>query len=221
MEIISLAQAGAVVAACWAIISGIGAWKREFIGKRQIELAEQVLARFFEIKDLISAIRSPLSHSEEGKTRTKNEHESDVEAGILNRGYIAFERYNKHAAVFNDFNTLKYRFMASFGPESEAIFSQTQSTVNLILVSAQMLGSHYWQRQGRTAWQPGEFEIHLKEMKAHQAIFWDVGDEKDEVRKRLSAVQVQLDEIVSPCFKEPISTYTILTRRIWKNRKVQ
>ena len=58
IEVVSFAQAGAVVLACWAIISGIGAWKREFIGKRQIELAEQALAKFFEIKDAIAMIRS-------------------------------------------------------------------------------------------------------------------------------------------------------------------
>lgn len=47
----NIAQAVAIISACWAIISGIGAWKREFLGKRRIELAEEVLATFFEIKD--------------------------------------------------------------------------------------------------------------------------------------------------------------------------
>ena len=75
-EIFTLAQAGAVISACWAIITGIGAWKREFIGKRQIELAEQVLAKFFEIKDAIAMIRSPFSRADEGSSRKRSEHES-------------------------------------------------------------------------------------------------------------------------------------------------
>jgi hypothetical protein len=35
----NLMQAGSVLAGSWAIIRGIDAWKREFIGKRRIELA--------------------------------------------------------------------------------------------------------------------------------------------------------------------------------------
>ncbi len=41
--------------------SGIGAWKREFIDKRQIELAKQALAKFLEVRDAVAFIRDPLS----------------------------------------------------------------------------------------------------------------------------------------------------------------
>ena len=44
-----IAQAVAIISACWAIVSGVGAWKREFVGKRRIELAEEALSCFFEI----------------------------------------------------------------------------------------------------------------------------------------------------------------------------
>ena len=91
-DIATIAQAVAVIAACWAIISGVGAWKREFIGKRQIELAEQVLAKFFEVKDAISFIRNPFSSKEEGKSREKSERELENESELLNRGYIVVAR---------------------------------------------------------------------------------------------------------------------------------
>jgi hypothetical protein len=38
-----------------------GAWKREFIDKRQIELAKQALAKFLEIRDAVAFIGDPLS----------------------------------------------------------------------------------------------------------------------------------------------------------------
>ena len=79
--ITATAEAGAVISACWAIVSGIGAWKREFIGKRKIELAEAVLSKFFEVKDAVAFIRNPFSTSEEGKSRQRSVGESaaDVE----------------------------------------------------------------------------------------------------------------------------------------------
>ena len=213
VEAITLAQAGAVILACWAIISGIGAWKREFIGKRQIELAEQALAKFFEIKDAIAMIRSPFSRSDEGNSRQRSEHESDATAQLLDRGYIVVERYSTKETAFAEFNTLKYRFMASFGAETEPIFTETMSVLNSIFVSAQMLGTHYWQRQGRVPMEPEEFKSHLEEMHRHERIFWDHGTDDDEIRKKLAAIQTQLDVAVKQCFQEPMSTYTWLTRR--------
>ena len=214
-EIITLTQAGAVVLACWAIISGIGAWKREFIGKRQIELAEQVLAKFFELKDAIAMIRSPFSSLGEGGTRKKSEYESDETTGLLDRAYIVFERYSKKEAVFADFNTLKYRFMASFSANSEQIFIDTNKVLNSIFASAQMLGTHYWQRQGRVPMEQEEFKQHLEEMHQHERVFWDYGTDEDEIREKLAKIQQRLEVIVKPCFQEPMRTYSWLTNS-WK-----
>jgi hypothetical protein len=61
IELATIAQAVAVISACWAIISGVDAWKREFVGKRRIELAEQTLAKFFEVVDAVAFIRNPFS----------------------------------------------------------------------------------------------------------------------------------------------------------------
>ena len=47
-----------ILLAAWSVIYGIGAWRREFIGKRKIQLAEDVLALFYEAKDVIFWIRS-------------------------------------------------------------------------------------------------------------------------------------------------------------------
>src|SRR5690349_11453365 len=103
-EIATIVQAVSILAACWAIISGVGAWKREFIGKRQIELAEQLLERFFEVKDAIAFIRNPFSGLEEGKSRQRRPGELQAESELLDRGYIVVERYQKREGVFSEFN---------------------------------------------------------------------------------------------------------------------
>jgi hypothetical protein len=119
IELAAVAQAVGVLAACWAIIAGIDAWKREFIGKRRIELAEQRLAKFFEFKDAIAYIRNPFSNSEEGKSRQRSDSELRDDAQLLDRGYVVVERYSKKENVFAEFNALKYRCMAGF-PTAEA-----------------------------------------------------------------------------------------------------
>jgi len=212
-DLATIAQAVAIISACWAIISGVGAWKREFIGKRKIELAEETLAAFFEIKDAISFIRNPWSIGNEGKSRQHGPHETEAESQLLYRGYIVFERYESKKEIFVRFNTLKYKFMAVFGKETEKIFNETNNTLNSIFVSANMLATHYWQRQGRVKMEKDEFQRHLEEMHKHEGIFWDRYNEKDEVREELSNIQKELERVTKPCFEEPMKTHIIFTKK--------
>jgi hypothetical protein len=212
IEIATIAQAIAVVSACWAIISGVGAWKREFIGKRKIELAEETLAVFFEIKDAIAFIRNPWSSGNEGSTRQRATYETESESKLLDRGHIVFERYESKKEIFVRFNTLKYKFMAMFGTNAEQLFKDTNETLNSIFVSANMLATHYWQRQGRVLMEADEFQRHLDEMHRHEGIFWDRYNENDEIRNKLSAIQVELERVTKPCFEEPMKTYSIFTK---------
>jgi hypothetical protein len=212
LEIATIAQAVAVITACWAIVSGVGAWKREFMGKRQIELAEQLLAKFFEVRDAIAFVRNPFSGSDEGKSRKRGDTELSQDSDLLDRGYIVIERYQKRETAFADFNTLKYRCMASFGAETESIFVETNKVVNSIFISARMLATHYWKRQGRVPMEKDEFQKHLDEMHQYEGIFWDFGGEEDEIRKRLRGIQTSLELVTAPCFKEPMKLYSVLTR---------
>ncbi|MBU4184744.1 MAG: hypothetical protein KKI12_05245 [Proteobacteria bacterium] len=214
MELIAtIGQTIAIIAACWAIISGIGAWKREFIGKRRIELAEEVLASFFEIKDSIAFIRNPFATNEEGKSRKKGEYELSDETELLNRGYIVYERYEKKKDVLIKFNTLKYKVMAAFGPDTEKIFIDCNKTLNSIFISARMLATYYWKRQGRVPMDGDQFQKHLDEMQKHEGIFWDMMNETDEIRNKLELIQEQLDKSTKSCFEEPMKTYSIFTKK--------
>lgn len=215
-DLATIAQAIAIMAACWAIISGVGAWKREFIGKRKIELAEETLAVFFEIKDAITFIRNPWSSGTEGSTRTRATHETEAESQLLDRGYIVFERYESKKDIFVRFNTLKYKFMAVFGTETEAIFQDTNKILNSIFSSANMLATHYWQRQGRVKMEPDEFQKHLDEMHKHEGIFWDRYNENDEIRNQLTITQQALEKVTKPCFEEPMKSYAMLTKQWFK-----
>ena len=209
MELLTaIVQAVGVIFACWAIVSGVDAWKREFVGKRKIELAEAVLSKFFEVKDAVAFIRNPFSTGEEGKSRKREASESDTEAECLNRGYVVVERYQKREAVFAEFNTLKYRFMASFGQETEPIFDDTFRAVNSIFTSARILATHYWKRQDRPPADERKFQDFIDQTTRHEGVFWDENTDEDVIRKKLQAVQVSLEAATAPCFKEPVSLLT-------------
>lgn len=121
-------------------IYGIDAWRRELRGKKQVELAEEVLALFYEAKDVISAIRSVVGYMGEGKTRKRGPNEKPEDSEALDSAYVVFERYQGRQELFNRIHALRYRFRVHFGDEAAAPFEELSRIVNKLLTASHMLG---------------------------------------------------------------------------------
>lgn len=138
-EITDIAQNVSIILASFFAIYGIDAWRREHVGIRRIELAEEVLALFYQARDAIESIRSPFGFSGEGQSRKPSENESDEEKQALDQAYVLIERYNKHSELFSRIYSLRYKFMALLGQEAAQPFDELNKIVNeLILSSHQM-----------------------------------------------------------------------------------
>ena len=188
--------------ASFTVIFGVNAWRREYIGKRKLELAEEVLALFYEARDVISYIRNPFGFGGEGSTRNAAPNESPEEKQINDNAYVVFERYNKRQDLFSKLYSMRYRYMAQFGRDSAKPFDDLYKIVNEIFISARML-PHYWKEQGHRQWKnEAEFQKHLDEMHKHEAIFWEMSADKDQITPRVSAVisdiEAQCNKIISP-----------------------
>ncbi|HEY8766908.1 MAG TPA: hypothetical protein VIP09_06560 [Dehalococcoidia bacterium] len=170
-SILDTIQALSLVIAAWAAIYGINAWRSEFVGKKRIDLAEDVLVRFYEARDAIRMIRNPFGFVGEGSSRQSGENESSDEKAILDRAFVVFERYEKHREVFSQLQSLKYRFTAQFGVPAASPFDELSGIVNKVFISAQML-TYYWRDQGRRQWRTDEaFQRHLTEMRKQEQVF--------------------------------------------------
>ena len=192
MDVTNILESISIIIAAWAVIIGVNAWRREYIGKRKLELAEEVLALFYEARDVISFIRSPFGFSGEGSTRNASPNETPEEKQINDRAYVVFERYNKRQDLFNKLYSMRYRYMArfikDFGKDSAKPFEDLRKIVNEIFLSARML-SYYWEQQGRRMWKDDEeFQRHLEEMHKYEAIFWEMSPDKDPIMPRVDAV---------------------------------
>ena len=58
-----------IIIASWTAVYGIDQWRREYRGKRQAELAEEVLSLFYEAQDAVRHIRNPFGFGGEGASR--------------------------------------------------------------------------------------------------------------------------------------------------------
>jgi hypothetical protein len=183
-----------LIIAAWTVIIGVNAWRHEFIGKRRIELAEEVLALFYEARDVISYIRSPFGYVGEGSSRKSSENESPEEKQIYDNAYVVVERYNKNQELLNKIYSMRYRFMAQFGKEASVPFDDLRKIVNDIFISSRML-THHWKDQGRRTWKSeAEFNKHLEEMHKYEAVFWEMSVDDDPIIPRVSAVISNIED---------------------------
>ncbi|MBI2868052.1 MAG: hypothetical protein HYX97_06930 [Chloroflexi bacterium] len=179
--------------AAFSVIFGVNAWRIEYVGKRRYDLAEETLALFYESRDAISQIRSPSGYGGEGSTRKAAPNESPEEKQINDQAYVVSERYIKRQELFNKLYAMRYRWMARFGKDSAKPFDDLNKIVNEILISARML-SYYWKQQGHAHWRDDEeFQKHLREMRQHEAIFWERRSDEDPLVPRVDAVVAEIE----------------------------
>ena len=137
-----LAQSLSLIFAALFAIYGFDAWRREFVGKRRIELAEEVLALFYQAKDILEEVRSPFGFGGEGKTRKAEPKETPEQKEALDRAYVLIERYNKHSETFSRLHSLRYRFIAQFGKEPATPFDELNKVINELIAAAYQMARY-------------------------------------------------------------------------------
>ena len=181
-----------ILLAIWVAIYGIDSWRREYVGKRKIELAEDTLALFYEAADAMHHIRSPMGYSTETDAIEQQERESDEEYKARKTASVVFYRYNQHEKTFNKLHAMRYRFMAQIGKEQAKPFDDLDSIVKKIIISARML-SRLWARSHYR--DNNDIEKHHAKIQEQEAVFWEGLEEDDPINPLLNQVIVDIEKI--------------------------
>jgi hypothetical protein len=179
----------AIVIASIVAICGISAWRKEFQGKRNIELAEEILALFYEAKDAICAIRSSFGYQGEGATRKPQDGETPEQKRARDLAYVVYERYEKRQEVFRKLHSKRYQFMARFGTKEGKPFEDLRSIVNEIQVSANRL-AEIWSLPNRS-------EATEQQRLKHESVIWDLSSD-DPIAPRLESIIADIESICKP-----------------------
>ena len=188
--IVSIIKGLSIIIASIVAVRGLNSWRFELKGKKEIELAEQVLALFYECRDAIKMIRNPFSFSGEGQTRKRSENEIENETKLLDQAYVVFERYEKVKSSFTTLRSLKYRFIIVFGKDSEEPFIKLFQTMNEILVSSNILAGIYLSRLKNGSLDPASLEI----MKDNEKIFYEMSKD-DEINMKVDSAIESIENI--------------------------
>jgi hypothetical protein len=184
-----LISAGATVFAACVAIYGINAWRREFKGKRDIELAEEVLELCYKASDAIRAIRSPLGYSHEGKKVIERMKSEGKEGDIDLRMATVLERYEAREETFQKLQMLRYRFMARFGKDKTKPFDDLRDCVNRVFLAAKAL--FYLQKMREE-----DFDDRMLDRRRqfNADLIWG-DDEKDKITPEVETAVKEMEEI--------------------------
>lgn len=213
MELTGILRDISLLIGIWVVIYGIDSWRREHTGKRQIELAEDTLALFYEAADVIHYLRHPFSFaSETGDIERMNGESEDAYQARKNAS-IVLKRYNEHQELFSRIHAMRYRFMVQIGKKEAKSFDDLRKIINEVLASARSL-SRLW---SRSHFRTEKEEVnHQQKVEKYEAIFWENSIEEDPINPRLEKVLQNIESICHKTIQGKGTLYGLLNLHIGK-----
>lgn len=128
----------AITATITAII-GLSTWRKQLVGRRQIELAEEALTLAYELQGIIEWARYPGSFRNEAEDRPGRDEETDVVRSSNDAYYVSISRFSQHEETFAKMRALRMRFRAYFGDRGQDALMEFALVRNRIGSSVRML----------------------------------------------------------------------------------
>lgn len=180
--------AAAVTGAIVAVL-GYRKWKPESIGKRKIELAEQMLADFHQAKDVIDYARTPTGWSIESDQRKPTKGETPDERRKKASYFRTFQRLKAYEDLFARLQTRKYQAVAHFGSDARKLI-EAMGEIHAKVLAASGNLSRYYKSDGDLSERWDEWE---------KTIGWLQEDSEGKAER--DEIALQLQKIVSDADK--------------------
>jgi len=174
-------------------IIGFNAWKKEFIGKRRIELAEEVLMLFYEARDAIKYIRKIDGEEDDETAVLWYEHFKGGRKIKDSIAQIILDKYHEKEAIFRKLNTIRHRFLLDAPKEAEKYFIDINNIVDDLLFAAYNYDLCVKEfKQNRTE---EEKNILCSKISLHANVLWDIDIDRNEFSKRIANTIIGFEKI--------------------------
>lgn len=131
--------AGAACVGAYTGYRGLEKWRTETAGKRQADVAEQVLVNFYAARDTFRWVRTSGFLPSEGQSRVADDTEPEQIRIMKNTYFIPIERLNREKDLFSKLHAQRYSFMAIFGETKTKPFETVFRIHNQISATAHRL----------------------------------------------------------------------------------
>src|SRR5206468_9776871 len=97
---ISALQATSIAVTAGFAIAGLSAWRRQLVGKRKIEIAEDTLVAVYKVRDAFTYLRSSGAFTTEGQSRPNRENETESVRSLRDTYFVPLERMQATSDAF-------------------------------------------------------------------------------------------------------------------------
>jgi len=212
-EIAQIAQSASVIFATLFAIYGFDAWRREHIGKRRIELAEDVLSLFYQASDAIDQIRSPFGFGGEGSTRKPLENEDPKHKQALDTAYVLIERYNRYSELFARLHAARYRFMAQVGVAQAKPFDDVNRIVNELIFAAHDMARLSTVPEWSLRSEQAEEKHHERYLKVHD-IYYGTGGDDDPIAPRVKGAVTEMERTCRDIIESKGTLFAVINAKL-------
>jgi hypothetical protein len=215
-QIVELIGNIGIIVASGAAIWGVSAWRREFKGKRDMELAEDVLCLFYRAERAIQAVRCPGSYLSEQQGRAPEQRETPEQEQARNQAHVVFKRIQDHAQVFDQLYALRFRFVARFGRGAAKPFDEMKGIIDDIWVAAGCLAVLWAERlrRGENTSQGTEEQITNNE-----SVIWSKGAD-DQIAPRVTNIIEEIEGVCRPIIEGQASWFSRFWRKPFAGKAV-
>jgi hypothetical protein len=185
----------AVILASGVAIRGINAWRREHVGKRRIDLAEETLTLFYEVRDVINGARSgdaPLHHYQ--KAADLEREGTGREPTSQDALVVTYRLYTRNE-LFAKIHTLRYRFAAVFGPGTEKPFYDLVTLQAEVKIAEDQLRTLRRNLQGRG---PGAADSFQNDLVRLTRLVYGGGGANDPTTQKLGKIVERIEQVCRP-----------------------
>lgn len=208
---IELIKEISTILALWTAIYGIDSWRREHIGRKKSDTAEEALALMYEASDVIEHIRHPISFNNEFGEIERGPTESESQWQARKNANVAFVRYNQHQELFSRLHAMRYRFMAQFGQEKAIPLIEIRIVVNEVLSAANTL-SRLWPRDQFIT--EDQWIKNQEQISKYEAKFWSMMSEEDELANRVKNAVSEMEKVARAEIEGQGTLFSFINQRI-------
>lgn len=196
-----------VAAAAWR---GLYVWKQEHREKRNMALAEDVLAKAYECLDAIEWLRNGWMSAAELSKVPRKENETDEHYAMRRTYEVTFVRYQEHAEAFAALMSMRFRVEVFFSKDHRDTVEGVQRLANKITSAAQDAFRAASERERHQSWQysqPERFQKMIDRQHAAEDILWGIIKETDTTSAQIAQLREHLDLL----FRETAATGKLIT----------
>lgn len=186
-------QAAAIIVTAAFAVLGLRAWRKQLIGKRRIEIAEETLVLAYKIRNAITYARLPVHGPAEGLSRPRELSNDENFRKLRDSYFVPVERLKIYDEDFARLERQALLCEIYFGPAVRAPLDALLRVRGRILgATRQLLAS-----ASGSPLEPAE----ATEVTRCEATIWSYGDFDDEIRPMVDEAVATIERILRPHVK--------------------